>query len=52
MEEKFRVAMAKVNTPFDFIARPIAFIIFVLIIIVLIIAVYNPIKSALQKLRN
>jgi len=52
MEEKFRIAMAKVNTPFDFIARPIAFIIFVLIIIVLIIAVYNPIKSALQKLRN
>lgn len=36
MEVKLRAAMARVKTPFDFIDRPVAFILFTLIVIVLI----------------
>jgi len=35
MEVKLRAAMARVKTPFDFIDRPVAFILFTLILIVL-----------------
>lgn len=37
MEDKLRTAMARVNTPWDFIDRPIAFILFSMIIIALLL---------------
>lgn len=37
MEVKLRAAMARVNTPFDFIDRPVAMILFAMIVIVLLV---------------
>jgi putative tricarboxylic transport membrane protein len=45
MEVKLRSAMARVKTPFDFIDRPIAMVLFTLIILVLLIHVRQLLKS-------
>ena len=41
MEAKLRTSMMRVDTPFDFIDRPIAFILFALILIVLASQIYS-----------
>ena len=41
MEAKLRTSMMRVDTPFDFINRPIAFILFALILIVLASQIYS-----------
>jgi len=45
MEVKLRSAMARVKTPFDFIDRPIAMVLFILIILVLLVHVRQLLKS-------
>ena len=44
METKLRTSMMRVDTPFDFINRPIAFILFALILIVLASQIYNVVR--------
>jgi putative tricarboxylic transport membrane protein len=46
MEVKLRAAMARVKTPFDFIDRPVAFILFSLILIVLAAHLFRIVKEA------
>ena len=48
MEVKLRAAMARIKTPFDFIDRPVAFILFSLIIIVLVAHVLRVRKDRLS----
>ncbi|WP_264210896.1 tripartite tricarboxylate transporter permease [Leisingera thetidis] len=45
MEVKLRAAMARVKEPFDFIDRPVAFILFLLIIIVLAVHILRVLKD-------
>ena len=45
METKLRTAMARVTTPFDFIDRPIAFILFSIIVFVIGLHIYSAIKT-------
>ncbi len=45
MEVKLRAAMARVKEPFDFIDRPVAFILFLLIIIVLTVHILRVLKD-------
>lgn len=49
MEVKLRAAMARVKTPFDFIDRPIAMILFIMIILVLILHFARVWKDYKQK---
>jgi putative tricarboxylic transport membrane protein len=46
MEDKLRTAMARVRTPLDFIDRPIAFILFTMIVAAVGIHLYTMWKSA------
>lgn len=46
MEDRFRTAMARVREPFDFIGRPIAFVLFCLIVLALLIHAYTMIKDS------
>lgn len=41
MEVKFRTSMARVQTPFDFIERPVAQVLFAIIVIVLLAHIYS-----------
>ena len=45
METKLRTSMMRVDTPFDFINRPIAFILFALILTVLASQLYTAVKA-------
>jgi putative tricarboxylic transport membrane protein len=45
METKLRTSMMRVDTPFDFISRPIAFILFALILTVLATQIYGAVKG-------
>ncbi|MGB7244660.1 MAG: tripartite tricarboxylate transporter permease, partial [Sulfitobacter sp.] len=49
MEDKLRTAMARVREPFDFIDRPIAFILFCMIIIALAVQVWTVLKERKAK---
>ena len=45
MEVKFRTSMARVETPLDFIARPVSQVIFALIVIVILVHIWTMIKN-------
>lgn len=45
MEDKLRTAMVRVKTPWDFIDRPIAFILFVMIVAIIGLHVWSMIRS-------
>jgi putative tricarboxylic transport membrane protein len=45
MEDKLRTAMARVRTPWDFIDRPIAFVLFVMIVLALALHVWTMWKA-------
>ncbi|MQQ07814.1 hypothetical protein GFB49_05065 [Epibacterium sp. SM1979] len=49
MEDRFRTAMARVREPFDFIDRPIAFVLFCMIVVALLIHGYTMFKGAKAK---
>ncbi len=48
MEEKLRIAMSKVEAPIDFISRPIAFTIFMMILIFVAVTIVWPLTKALR----
>jgi putative tricarboxylic transport membrane protein len=45
MEDKLRTAMARVRTPWDFIDRPIALVLFVMIVLALAVHVWTMWKA-------
>jgi putative tricarboxylic transport membrane protein len=49
MEDKLRTAMARVKTPFEFIDRPIAFILFVMIVLVIGLHIYTVVRARRQQ---
>ena len=49
METKLRTAMARVDTPFDFIDRPIAFILFSVIVLVIGGHVYRALRPSVKE---
>jgi putative tricarboxylic transport membrane protein len=48
MEAKLRTSMVRVKTPFDFIDRPIAMILFVAIVLILTVYIWGAIRDALK----
>jgi len=45
METKLRTAMARVETPWDFINRPIAFVLFSMIVIAIVLHVVSVVRD-------
>jgi putative tricarboxylic transport membrane protein len=45
MEDRFRTAMARVREPWDFIERPIAFVLFVMIVLAIAVQVWTVIRA-------
>ncbi len=45
MEAKFRTSMARVDTPLDFIARPVSQVIFAIIVTVIVVHIWSLIKT-------
>ena len=52
MEAKLRTAMARVETPWDFINRPIAFVLFSMIVIAIVLHVMSVVRDRRKVTRN
>jgi putative tricarboxylic transport membrane protein len=45
MEDRFRTAMARVDTPWEFIDRPIAFILFCMIVLAVVSQIWTVLRG-------
>lgn len=52
MEDRFRTAMARVREPWDFIERPIAFVLFVMIVLAIAVQVWTVIRARRPRTRT
>ena len=52
MEAKLRTAMARVETPWDFINRPIAFVLFSMIVIAIILHIMSVVRDRRKMTSN
>ena len=52
MEAKLRTAMARVETPWDFINRPIAFVLFSMIVIAIVLHIMSVVRDRRKVTRN
>jgi putative tricarboxylic transport membrane protein len=49
MEDRLRTAMARVREPLDFIDRPIAFVLFVMIVVAVVGQIWTVVKDRRER---